>query len=131
MTRKERDAIARALARAEEGTTGRIAVRVIPDPTVDAFDRAQREFFRIGLHRHQHANAALILVAPKARRFAVIGDRALHERVGEAFWHDVAAESRTFFARGAIVDGIIHALDRLGEALHGHFTESAPEMGPR
>ncbi len=87
-------------------------------------ERARREFVRARLHRHEDSNAALILVAPRARRFAVIGDRALHGRVGEAFWKDVVRESQPFFARGEIIDGIVFAIGRIGDALHGHFAET-------
>lgn len=122
MTRAQRDEIARAIKAAEAGTTGRIAVRVIPDENVEAFERAQHEFGEIGLHRHEHGNAALILVAPKARRFAVIGDRALHERVGDEFWNSVVEGSRPYFARGETVPGIVYAVGRVGEALRAHFS---------
>ncbi len=125
MTRQERDAVAAAIAAAETGTTGRLAVRVIPDATVDAFERAKREFGDLGLQRHPGANAALILVAPKARRFAVIGDRALHERVGDAFWNGIVEESRKHFERGAVSDGIIAAVGRIGEALRTNFPQAA------
>ena len=121
MTRVQRDEVARAIRQAEEGTTGRIAVRVIPDADVNAFERAQREFGEIGLHKHEHENAALILVAPKAQRFAVIGDRALHERVGDEFWNGIVEGSRPYFARGEIVPGILYAVGRVGDALQAHF----------
>ncbi len=127
MTRNERSAIARALAEAEEGTSGRIGVRVVPDRDVDAFERAKREFARVGLHRHAHANAALILVAPQARRFAIIGDRALHARVGDAFWREIVAQSEPYFERGELRDGIIHAVGRLGEVLRAHFPAPAQD----
>jgi uncharacterized membrane protein len=127
VTRDERAAIARALAKAEEGTTGRIGVRVIPDRDVDAFERAKREFLRAGLHRHAHQNGVLILVAPKARRFAIVGDRALHEKVGDAFWREVVSETEPYFARGALLDGIVHAVDRAGAVLRAHFPETAQE----
>ena len=123
MTKAQQATIAAAIAAAEDGTTGRIAVREIPDRSVDAFDRAKREFGRIGLQRHEHANAALILVAPKARRFAIVGDRALHERVGDAFWDDVVEKSTPFFARGETEAGILYAVARLGDVLHAHFAE--------
>jgi uncharacterized membrane protein len=123
VTKAQRATIAAAIAAAEDGTTGRIAVREIPDRSIDAFERATREFERIGLHRHEPANAALILVAPKARRFAIIGDRALHERVGDAFWSEVVKESQPFFASGDNEAGILYAVARLGEALHAHFSE--------
>ena len=123
MTKAQQATIAAAIAAAEDGTTGRIAVREIPDRSVDAFERAKREFGRIGLQRHEHANAALILVAPKARRFAIVGDRALHERVGDAFWDDVVEKSTPFFARGETDAGILYAVARLGDVLHAHFAE--------
>ena len=121
MTGDERERIAKAIAKAEAGTTGRIAVRVIPDREVDAFERAKAEFGRHGLQRHEHANAALVLVAPKAKRFAIVGDRALHERVGDAFWNDVVNSVQPIFAREAVADGIIAAVERIGRELHAHF----------
>jgi uncharacterized membrane protein len=123
VTKAQQATISSAIASAEDGTTGRIAVREIPDRSVDAFERAKREFGRIGLHRHEPANAALILIAPQARRFAIIGDRALHERVGDAFWSDLVKESEPFFARGDTEAGILYAVARLGEVLHAHFAE--------
>ncbi len=130
MTRDQRAAVARALSAAEEGTTGRIAVRVIPDKTVDAFERAKHEFARTGLHRHDESNAALILVAPNARRFAIVGDRALHAQVGDAFWRDVVEETRPYFARDDVTEGILHAVGRVGEALHAHFAAASAEDSP-
>ena len=57
----------------------------------------------MGLHRHETENAALILVAPKARRFAILGDRALHDRVGDDFWNDLVEEEPTLLcARPAL-----------------------------
>ncbi len=128
MTKAQQATISAAIASAEDGTTGRIAVREIPDRSVDAFERAKREFGRIGLQRHEHANAALILVAPQARRFAIIGDRALHERVGDAFWNDLVNESQPFFARGDTTAGILFAVARLGEVLHAHFAEPGTSL---
>jgi uncharacterized membrane protein len=124
VTRDERAAVARALASAEEGTTGRIGVRVVPDRDVDAFERAKREFERAGLHRHAHENAVLILVAPKARRFAIVGDRALHEKVGDAFWQGIVNDTQPYFARGDLLDGIVYAIGRTGDALRVHFPDA-------
>ncbi len=125
MNREQRDAIAAAIRDAEDGTTSRIAVRVVGDKAVDAFGRAKHEFERAGLHRHEAENAALILVAPKARRFAILGDRALHERVGDDFWNDLVKKSQPYFARGQLFEGILYAVDRIGEAVHEHFPETA------
>ena len=120
MTAGDRRRIAAAIAQAEDGTDARIAVRLIPDEAVAAFDRAKIEFERIGLRRSENRNAALVLVAPRARRYAVLGDRALHERVGDGFWHDVVAEMQPLFAHD-VAGAVIRGVERIGSALREHF----------
>ena len=44
----------------------------------------------------------------------MIGDRALHARVGDEFWNDVVETSRPYFARGETLQGIVHAVGRVG-----------------
>lgn len=125
MTRLAHARIERAVRDAEKRTTGHIAVRIVPEADVDAFARAREEFERAGLHRASLRNAALVLVAPKARTYAVLGDRALHERVGDAFWRDIIAEMRPHFQRNRIDDAILHAVKRIGAELEKHFPAAA------
>jgi len=125
VTPAEQESVAQAIRDAESGTNGRIAVRVILDDEAgDAFERARGEFRWIGLQGHEPRNAALILVAPNARRFAVLGDRALHERVGDGFWEDVVRAAQPYFSRGETAEGVRYAVGRIGEALHAHFGQS-------
>lgn len=125
MTSEDRRRIAAAIARAEAGTNGRIAVRLLPDDSLDAYARAKTEFERIGMGRHEHRNSALILVAPKARKYAVLGDRALHARVGDTFWRDVVAEMQPLFARDDPTGAIALGVERVGSALREHFPDDS------
>lgn len=125
MKPKDRARIAQAISAAEEGTTGTIAVRIVNDRHVDALALAKSEFEHLKLHRHQPRNAALILIAPRARQFALIGDRALHERVGDGFWKELTGEMRGYFVYDQISEGIVHVVERLGTAFHTHFAEPA------
>lgn len=121
MNRLRRGHLAAVIADAEAGTTGHIVVRVVDDRDVDAFARAKEEFERAGLHGAEHRNAALILVAPRARRYAVLGDRALHERVGDAFWQQVVEEMKPELARNRVHAAVLHAVGRVGAELHRYF----------
>ncbi|MDE2481376.1 MAG: DUF5130 family protein [bacterium] len=121
MTAADRKRIHEAVAEAERGTTARIGVRFVADESVDAFERAKAEFEAIGMHRHETRNAALILVAPKAKRFAVIGDEQLHARVGDAFWTDTVAAMQPHFREGSIGDAVVLGLHRLGAEMKRHF----------
>ncbi len=125
MTRLAHARIERAIRAAEAGTTGRIAVRIVPDKDLDAFARAKAEFEGAGLHGARERNAALVLVAPLARKYAILGDRDLHERVGETFWRDVVDEMRPYFARNRSADAVVHAVERIGKELHIHFPAGA------
>jgi uncharacterized membrane protein len=113
--------IERAIRAAEAGTTGHILVRIVPDTDIDAFARARDEFTRAELHVAPHRNTTLVLVAPKAKKFAVLGDRDIHAHVGDAFWQDVVAGMKPYFAAQNITGGIVHAVEQIGRELHAHF----------
>jgi len=110
-----------AIAEAESQTSGCIAVRIVSGTGVDALERAKADFQEAKLHETQDRNAALVLVAPHARTFAVLGDQAIHERVGEPFWQDLVDEMKPFFVRGEIAGGIVHGVTQIGHALRTHF----------
>lgn len=126
MTKAENKRITAALARARAGTSAAIAVRIVADKSVDAFEHAKAEFMAREMHLHPGANAALILVAPQARTFAVLGDRALHDRVGQAFWDDLVAQMTGAFKAAGPAEAIVLGIDHLGEAMRAHFAAPAP-----
>jgi uncharacterized membrane protein len=127
MTPADGARIETALAEAEAHTTGRIAVRIVPGTGVEALERAKAEFQGAKLHETEGRNSALVLVAPEARTFAVLGDSAIHERVGDPFWNALVDEMKPFFTRSEIAGGIVHAVTQIGRALRTHFPAgSAP-----
>lgn len=121
MNRLTNARIERAIRRAEEGSSGHIVVRIVPEKDVDAFARAREEFELAGLHAASERNTAMVLVAPIAHTYAVLGDRELHARVGDAFWRDLASEMQPYFAKKQIGSGIVYAVERIGRELKAHF----------
>lgn len=118
--------IRRAIDAAERGTTGRIGVRVVGGKTADALEDARRHFMHAHLHEHEHHNGVVFFVAPKARRFAVVGDQAIHQHVGDDFWIALVDEMKPFFAQGDLTHGIVHGIERVGEQLRAHFSAGVP-----
>lgn len=121
----DRARIEQAIREAEAGTTGRIWVRFVPDRELDALERARTEFVRRRLHRNDPHNTALVLVAPDAQKFAVIGDRDLNERVGESFWAELVEEMRPHFVSHGIEQAVCVAVERIGHQLRVHFPANA------
>lgn len=121
MNRPDGERIRAAIAAAERGTTGRIGVRVVAGKSADALEDARKHFALARLHKHEHRNAVVFFVAPDARRFAVFGDEALHERVGDAFWSGLIDDMQPYFAKGEMTEGLLLGITRVGEQLQQHF----------
>ncbi|HTB84084.1 MAG TPA: TPM domain-containing protein [Candidatus Sulfotelmatobacter sp.] len=117
----QHDAIVAAIHTAEHQTSGRIHVSISPKHIDDPVKIAQAEFMRLGLDKSPHRNGVLIFVAPRAHKFAVIGDEAVHAKCGEAFWRQLADAMTGYFKKSEFTDGIIHGVKKTGELLAEHF----------
>lgn len=110
-----------AIAAAERLTSGEIRVLLARERTADPIATAQKHFERLGMTRTSHRNGVLILLAPRSRTFAVIGDTGVHEKCGDAFWAGLAAAMTEHFKRGDFTAGLVHGIDRAGALLAEHF----------
>ncbi len=113
--------IVAAIRQAEQVTSGEIRVFVSRHAVADPIGAAESRFLALGMHRTSARNGVLIFVAPRDRKFAIIGDVAVHARCGDAFWRKVAAEMTDHFKREQFTAGILHAINKAGELLAEHF----------
>ena len=119
--RLHHDNLVAAIREAEQKTTGEIRV-VISHKHVEApVTQAQSEFMRLGMANSPHRNGVLIFVAPRAHKFAVIGDKAVHEKCGDEFWQKLAEAMTGYFRKSEFTEGIIHGVKKAGELLAEHF----------
>ena len=110
-----------AIARAESVTSGEIRVAIIHEPTGNPLALAQDTFTRLGMTKTKHRNAVLILIAPASQTFAVIGDQAVHQKCGPAFWEDLTTAMSGSFKSGNFTAGLIEGISRAGDLLAAHF----------
>lgn len=120
------DRIRKAIAAAEQGTSGRIGVRVSGKHVPDALESARSHFHHAGLHEQLAANAVIFLIAPRSRKFAVFGGEGIHARVGDAFWRALIDEMQPYFVNGHPTEGIEIGIERVGEQLRAHFPTQDP-----
>jgi uncharacterized membrane protein len=123
----EHDRIVAAIADAEKTTSGQIRVLVSHRNIDDPVATAGKEFQRLGLHRTPQRNAVLIFVAPRSHSFAVIGDQAVHEKCGDAFWTELTAAMTGYFKQGNFTEGLLHGIARAGKLLASHFPRDPGE----
>lgn len=121
LSRLEHDSIVKEIAEVESKMRGEIRVFISRKEPDDAVAAAQKMFHHLGMHKGAEKNGVLLFVAPRVRKFAVIGDSAVHERCGDKFWKEVAHEMSGYFGRGEFTEGIIHGVRRAGKLLADHF----------
>jgi uncharacterized membrane protein len=118
----DHDRIVRAIREAEEKTSGEIRVFLQRGHLKgDALPAAQKQFRNLGMQKTKERNGVLIFVAPRARKFAVIGDQAIHEKCGEEFWVRVVEAIQHCFRNEKFTDGIGSAVAVIGEVLKRYF----------
>ncbi|PRP91154.1 hypothetical protein ENSA5_57710 [Enhygromyxa salina] len=82
---------------------------------------AERAFARLGVGETRAKNGVLIFVAPARRRVVVLGDEGIDAQVGPWLWDAVADALGDAFCDGRYTDGLIAAIETIGEALAIHF----------
>ncbi len=117
----DRKGIESAIHDAEERTSGEIRVLIHHQPVENALAFAGDEFVRLGMEKTKRRNAVLIFVAPVSQQFAVIGDKAVHEKCGAGFWQELAASMAEHFKRGEFTAGLLQGIARAGMLLGEHF----------
>jgi len=122
LSKLEHDRIVHAIREAEERTSGEIRVYVHRGKlSADPLAAAQRKFYQLGMHKTRERNAVLLFVAPRAHKFAVVGDKAIHEKCGEEFWQRIIEGMRTNFQNEKFSHALVEAINESGKALTAHF----------
>jgi uncharacterized membrane protein len=122
LSRLEHDRIVAAIQAAEAETSAEIRVYIQRGKLQgDALIPAQRQFHKLSMHKTSHRAGVLIYVAPRARKFAIVGDRAIHEHCGEALWQDLAEKMSAHFRAERFTDAIADAVGDIGGVLTRHF----------
>ena len=113
--------VAAAIATAESATAAEIRVHLDARCPGEALARATLLFERLGMHRTAARNGVLIYVSVEDHKLAVLGDRAIHERVGQAYWDGLVDAVLAHFRQERFRDGLVHAVAEVGAVLRRHF----------
>jgi uncharacterized membrane protein len=126
-TEQEQVRLRMAIEAAEKRTSGEIRLHLERDVPKrgaakdDPYLRAREVFAKLGMHQTAERNGVLVYLATRSRKFAVLGDEQLHQRVGEAFWNDIRDLMAGHFKEDRFVDGLAEGIALIGERLRDHF----------
>ncbi len=121
LSKLEHERLEKAIRKAEDGTSGDIVIFIPHKAAPDALAAAQQVFTRRHLGKAADDNSLLIFLAPTSQTFAVVGGKALHNAVGQAWWDKLAGVLRTHFRTSSYSEGLVAAIKLAGQALKQHF----------
>ncbi|MBM4439883.1 MAG: TPM domain-containing protein [Candidatus Rokubacteria bacterium] len=128
-TDQDLDDIAATVERVERATSAELRVhleRRLPRG-VDPLRRAEAVFQRLGMHRTRGRNGVLVYLALDDHKLAVLGDEAIHARVGPAYWERVRDSMVGHLRAAAPRDALVLAVEELGRVLAEHFPQSGDD----
>ncbi len=118
----EQKRVVEAINAAEMATSGEIRVHIEQFCSEsDVLERAKQVFAQLGMHRTELKNGVLFYLATKDRKFAVLGDQGINERVPEDFWNNVRDLMRAHFIKEAFAEGLSKGIEQAGQQLKTYF----------
>jgi putative membrane protein len=84
-------------------------------------EAAFMQFYASGLYRTREFNGIEIFLSFFERRVVVIGDRGIHEKMGDQHWQNVRDLIIRGIKEGNVCAGICAAIESCGQALSQHF----------
>ena len=122
------DEIVGAIRDAEKKTSAEIRVFVSRKTVNDPVKAAAAAFEKLGMTETHERNGVLIFVAPRSQKFAVIGDKGVHEKCGVEFWQWVSNEMSGHFKASRFTEGLVHGVSKAGGLLAQHFPRRADDQ---
>jgi len=113
--------IVAAIQAAENETSGEIRVHLLRSNVPDLLAYGQQLLEKLGITRTRDRNGILFLMELKSQRFAIVGDRGIHEKVGQEFWESIRDRVLTHFRRGEFERGLVEGIQVCGNRLKSLF----------
>ncbi len=119
---KEQQAeILAAIRKAEDNTSGEIRVHLESIIEGDVLDRSAWIFKKMKMHETAERNGVLFYLAVDNRKFAIIGDKGINEKVPENFWDSIKHTMEEHFRKGEFTEGLVRGILMAGIQLKEHF----------
>ena len=120
-TEEQKLQIENAIRAAESNTSGEIRVHIEKHCKEEVLDRAAYIFEKLEMHRTELRNGVLFYLAVEDRKFAILGDAGINQKVPENFWNEIKENAIASFKEGFFAKGLSEGIIKAGEQLKQHF----------
>ncbi|MFP4466819.1 MAG: TPM domain-containing protein [Candidatus Goldiibacteriota bacterium] len=102
-------------------TSGRIVFHVEKKSGRKALQRAKEIFVEMGMREPDDKNSVLFLVTTADKRFTVVGDDGINEKVTQDFWDNVVSAVTAKFREKEFGIGLVGGINLVAEKLAEFF----------
>lgn len=120
-TEAQKKQIQQAIADAEFNTSGEIRVHIDNTCKLDVLDRAANVFHELQMDATALRNGILFYLAINDRKFAILGDKGINEKVPSDFWDQIKETILEHFKKEAFTEGLSTGIKMAGEKLKAYF----------
>ena len=120
-TDEENNQIVECIKKAECETSGEIMVHVERRCWGSPEQKAVKVFEKTGMAHTRERNGVLIYLALSSKKFAIIGDKGINEKVPFGFWDETVQKMQEFFKKGLFADGVRAGIEDAGRKLREFF----------
>ena len=120
-TSEQQKAIVQAIADAELNTSGEVRVHIDDHCKEDVLAKAAKTFHKLKMNKTKLRNGVLFYLAVNDKKFAILGDKGIHEKVEDNFWDNIKEEMLLHFKKNQFTDGLSKGIKMAGEKLKNHF----------
>ncbi len=117
----DQNRIIEAIRLAELETSGEIRVHIEEHCPGDPIERAKEMFFSLNMHQTAQQNGVIIYLALLDKKFAILGDKGIHDKVTDNFWQAEKDLMKSYFVKSEYTEGLVQAIEQVGEKLKVNF----------
>jgi len=120
-TEQQQKMIVQSIANAELNTSGEIRVHIDDNCKEDVLDKAAKVFHKLKMNKTELRNGVLFYLAVNDKKFAILGDKGIHEKVADNFWDTTKETMFDYFKKQQFTEGLTKGIEMAGEKLKTYF----------
>ncbi|MFH1996668.1 MAG: TPM domain-containing protein [Candidatus Omnitrophota bacterium] len=120
-SKQEKDEIMNAIRQAEKNTSGEVRLHLERMVLGDILEHAKKVFEKLKMDRTAARNGVLIFLGLKNKRFSILGDKGINDKVPDGFWNDIVSLMSGYFRDDKFAEGISEGIQLIGEKLKEYF----------
>ncbi len=127
-TNLQKAKIKEAVQKAELNTSGEIRVHISKSCSESALDCATFWFEKLEMHKTDQRNGVLFFLSPKNKKFAILGDAGINNKVPNNFWDEIKKTVLESFKKDQFAEGLEKGILMAGEQLKQHFPHQKDDI---